>query len=198
MRSLCLLLVGALALPAPTVVFAQEPAHRLNLVIVEGEGPINNIRQRTSRELVVQVDDENHRPVAGAAVLFALPRNGAGGAFTDGSHTVTAITDAQGRAVAHGFMPNSTKGQFQIQVSATYNGVTASAVMTETNAVVGPSGTVAAAGVSGKLIAILVIAAGAAAGGTYYAVHNSGGGNGATVPAGTSISPGSATVGPPH
>ena len=38
----------------------------LNLVVVEGEGQINNIKQRSAREPVVQVQDENHKPVAGA------------------------------------------------------------------------------------------------------------------------------------
>jgi hypothetical protein len=55
---------------------AQEPAHRLNLVIVEGEGAINNIKLRTSRETIVQVEDENHKPVAGAVVAFLLPDRG--------------------------------------------------------------------------------------------------------------------------
>ena len=52
--------------------FAQGDA-KLNLVIVEGEGAINNVRQRTAREPIVQVEDENHKPVAGAVVVFLLP-----------------------------------------------------------------------------------------------------------------------------
>ena len=56
----------------------QEPAvpAKLNIVILEGEGAINNIKQRTAREAIVQVEDENRRPIAGAAVLFMLPESG--------------------------------------------------------------------------------------------------------------------------
>ncbi len=59
----------------------------LNIVIIEGEGAINNIKQRTAREPVVQVEDENHKPVAGAAVIFALSDQGAGGTFAGGAHS---------------------------------------------------------------------------------------------------------------
>jgi hypothetical protein len=53
-------------------------AGRIQIVIVEGEGAINNIRQRVAREPIIQVEDENRRPVAGAAVTFLLPNQGAG------------------------------------------------------------------------------------------------------------------------
>jgi hypothetical protein len=187
-----------MALPIQPVVFAQEPAHKLTLVIVEGDGAINNIRQRTAREPIVQVEDENHRPVAGAAVLFLLPTHGAGGAFTDGSHTLSVVTDAQGRAVARGIIPNG-KGQFQIQVKASFNNMTTTGTITQTNAVVaGTTGTTVATGVSTKLIVILAVAAAAAAGGGIYAATRGGGGNGnTTTTIGTTITAGSGTVGPP-
>lgn len=67
MRFIAVFLAALLASPAA---FAQQA---LNLVIVEGEGAINNIRQRTARDPIVRVEDENHKPVAGAAVVFLLP-----------------------------------------------------------------------------------------------------------------------------
>jgi hypothetical protein len=73
---------------------------RLSIVIVEGEGAINNVRQRVAREPIVQVEDENRRPVAGAAVTFLLPNQGAGASFANGAQSLTITTDAQGRAVA--------------------------------------------------------------------------------------------------
>src|ERR1700691_5422195 len=115
MRSLGFLVAGCIALTCPGVALAQAPAHTLNLVIVEGDGAINNIRQRTAREPIVQVTDENHKPVAGAAVLFLLPEHGAGGTFADGSHSLSVVTDSAGRAKAHGIHLNATQGQFQIQ-----------------------------------------------------------------------------------
>jgi hypothetical protein len=179
---------------------AQDAAPKLNIVIVEGDGAINNIRQRTAREPIIQVEDENHKPIAGAAVIFTLPGQGAGGTFAGGAQSLSVVTDSQGRAVAHGFHPNTVQGQYQIHVTASNNGQSANATISQTNAVVAGAAGAAAAGLSGKLIAVLVIVgAAAAAGGAYYATHN-GGGSGATVGAGASvivITPGTGTVGPP-
>ncbi|HEX3880135.1 MAG TPA: hypothetical protein VHW24_24305 [Bryobacteraceae bacterium] len=199
MRWLSPVLATLLSLPLAPAMEAQDAAPKLNIVIVEGEGAINNIRQRTAREPIVRVEDENHRPVAGAAVVFALADQGAGGSFAGGSHTLTAVTDNQGRAIARGFRPNNVQGQYQIHVTASQNGVTATANIAESNVLAaGAAGTVAAAGISAKLIAaIVVVAAAAAAGGAYAATHSGGGGNGAANPSVITITPGNGTVGPP-
>jgi hypothetical protein len=115
----------------------QMPA-RITLVVVQGEGALNNIRLRTARESIVEVQDENHKPVAGASVLFALPRSGPGGTFANGATQLTVTTDAQGRAVARGFQPNRETGQFEIAVTATYGALTAAAIIRQTNAAVTP------------------------------------------------------------
>src|ERR1035441_11134548 len=96
MRNLSWLLAGLIALPFPPGAAAQAPVAKLNLVIVEGDGAINNIRQRTAREPVVEVQDENHKPVAGAVILFELPSRGASGEFPGGAHSLSVTTDAQG------------------------------------------------------------------------------------------------------
>lgn len=200
MRWLSPVLALLISIPATSVVDAQDAAPKLNIVIVEGDGAINNIRQRTAREPIIQVEDENHKPIAGAAVIFTLPGQGAGGTFAGGAQSLSVVTDSQGRAVAHGFHPNTVQGQYQIHVTASNNGQSANATISQTNAVVAGAAGAAAAGLSGKLIAVLVIVgAAAAAGGAYYATHN-GGGSGATVGAGASvivITPGTGTVGPP-
>ena len=195
MRNLSWLLAGLIALPFPPGAAAQAPVTKLNLVIVEGDGAINNIRQRTAREPVVEVQDENHKPLAGALVLFELPTRGASGEFPGGAHSLSVTTDAQGRAVARGLQPNSAKGQYQIHITASYGGATASAVITQTNAVAG-AGTSASSG-SGKLIAILAVAGAAVAGGVYWATHTGGGSSSTTNPA-TTITAGAGAVGPPH
>src|SRR5580698_2505080 len=200
MRWLSPVLAVLISIPATTVIDAQGVAPALNIVIVEGDGAINNIRQRTAREPIIQVEDENHKPVAGAAVIFTLPGQGAGGTFAGNTQSLSVVTDSQGRAVAHGFHPNNVQGQYQIHVTASNNGQTANANISQTNAVVAGAAAGAAAGISGKLIAVLVIVgAAAAAGGAYYATHN-GGGGGSTINAGASvivITPGTGTVGPP-
>src|ERR1700678_749766 len=146
MRWLSAVLAVLISFPATYIAEAKNAGPALNIVIVEGDGAINNIRQRTAREPIVQVEDENHKPVAGAAVIFALPGQGAGGTFAGGAHTLSVVTDSQGRAVARGFHPNTVQGQYQIHVTVSNNGQTANATISQSNAVVaGAAGGAAAA-----------------------------------------------------
>jgi hypothetical protein len=172
---------------------AQQPPD-LQILVIGGEGSINNVKQRTAREPVVEIRDRNNRPVAGAVVLFEAPRNGASGSFIGGSPTVRVTSDSAGRAVGQGFRPNNTGGNFSIQVSATYQGATASATIHMTN-LVGAAAAGAAAG-HGKLIGILIgVGAAAAAGGVYAATRNGGAPPTAPAVAPTTISAGTGTVG---
>jgi hypothetical protein len=177
---------------APLLILQGQDAPKLNIVILDGEGAINNVKQRTAREPVVQVEDENHKPVAGAAVFFELPQSGAGGTFAQGARTATFITDQNGRATAQGFRPNAIKGRFQIKVTASSHGQTSVTSITQNNAAVAAAGA-AATGISLKLILILAAAGAAVAGGVYAATHN----GGATKPP-TTITPGSPSVGGPR
>src|SRR5574340_354183 len=177
---------------------------QLNVVVVEGEGAINNIRHRTARETIVQVEDENRKPVAGAAVVFTLPQQGATGTFANGSRTLTMMTDQNGRAVARGIRVNNVPGKMEMRVTASEGGRTGSVTITQTNvlaaAAAGAAG--AAAGLSLKTLAIIGAVAGAAvAGGVVAATRNGGGTNGGVGPAArppTTINPGTGTVGPPR
>jgi hypothetical protein len=180
----------------PSSAWGQEAGGQLNIVIVEGDGAINNIRQRTAREPIVQVEDQNHKPIAGAAVVFLLPDQGASGVFANGSHTLTVMTDAQGRAVARGFRPNNVQGKLQMHVTASHQGQTASATISQTNAVSAAAGA-AAAGVSAKLITILVIAGAAVAGGVVAATRGGSSSTTTTTPP-TTVTAGTGTVGAPH
>lgn len=197
MRSWSLVLAFWMSVPFSPFA-AGQVAPMLNLVVVEGEGAVNNIRQRTAREPIVQVQDENHRPVAGAVVVFTLPSRGPGALFANGSRTLTVVTDNQGQAAARGLQTTGGKGQYQIRVNASSNGRTASTNINQTNAVgAATAGAAAGAGISAKLIAIIAIAGAAAAGGAVYATRS--GGSSGTVPAtATVITPGSGSVGPPR
>ena len=173
-----------------------QPSGKLNIVIVEGEGAINNVRQRVAREPIVQVEDENRRPVAGAAVTFLLPNQGAGATFANGAQSLTITTDAQGRAVARGLRPNNVNGRYDIRVNASHQGRTGSATISQTNAI---SAAAAAGGISAKLIAILVVAGAAAAGATVAATRGgNGSGNGGGQPTPTIITPGTPSIGGPQ
>src|ERR1700683_5308119 len=91
---------------------ATNPSPALVITILDGEGALNDIRQRTAREPIVQVEDENHKPIAGAAVLFTLPGSGPSGFFAGGAQTFSTITDSAGRAAAHGLRPNTISGSY--------------------------------------------------------------------------------------
>lgn len=175
------------------------PPRKLNIVIVEGEGAINNIRQRIAREPIVQVEDENRRPIAGAAVTFFLPNQGPSGVFADGSRTLTVTTDSQGQAVARGIQPNNVQGQFEIRVSASHEEQTASATITQTNMLTAAAAGAGAAGagISAKLIAVLAVVGAAAVGGTAFALTRNGNDAPAPTPP-TVLTPGTPAVGPPR
>jgi len=176
----------------PCLVLAQTPG-KLNLVIVEGEGAINNVKQRTVRPTIVEVQDENHKPVGGVAVSFLLPNNGPGGVFASGAKSATVVTDSAGRAAMPGFQPN-TAGQFQIHVNASYQGQQASLNISQNNVL---QGAAAAGGSSLKLIAILGGIAAAGAAGAAIALTR-GGNNTPITPSGAISGPGTATVGAPR
>jgi hypothetical protein len=183
---------------ATTVAYAQTTPAKLHIVIVEGEGAINNVRQRVAREPIVQVEDENRKPVAGAAVTFLLPQQGAGATFPNGARSATLLTDNNGRVVARGLRPNNVNGQFEIRITASKEGQTASATISQTNAVAAGAavGAGAGAGISAKVLAIIVVAAAATAGGVVAAtrIGDNDGQNGGT----TVIVPGTPTVGGPQ
>ena len=186
-----LLLLNFWSLP----VWGQTPAS-LRIVIVEGEGAINNIKQRINREPIVQVEDENHKPIAGASVTFFLPNQGPGGTFANGTNSLTATTNTQGDAVARGIHFNNQAGTMEIRVAASLGGQTASAIITQTNVL----GSAASGGSGGGMsratkILILVAIAGGVAGGVVAATHR--GGSTTATPT-TTITPGTVTVGAPQ
>ncbi len=200
MRFTLILRTVLLVLPA-LLLSAQQ---HLNLVVVEGEGAINNIKQRTSRATIVQVEDENHRPVAGAAVIFMLPNDGPGGAFLGGAKTAALVTDSNGQAVMPRMQPNQATGPFQIRVNASYQGMQASLAIAQSNAA-GAGGAAAPpaahTGISGKTIGI--IAAVAAAGAVGVALGLRGGGNQQpgtppSAPTGSVTGPTGSSLGPPN
>ena len=196
-RLLCMLLAEIVAVPyttPPARAQAPEPK-QLTISILEGEGAINNIRQRTAREAIVQVQDENHKPVAGVAVTFFLADHGASGVFSNGSRSLTVLTDTNGQAAMRGMTPNNMAGKMEIRVSARLGNLNADAVITQTNA----AGAAAAGGaaISGKVIALIVIVAVGAAVGAIVATR--GGSSASTTPTTPAvvITPGTPTVGHP-
>ena len=114
---------------------AQTPAtpNRMFIQILDGEGALNDIRSGTAREPIVQIEDENHKPIAGAVVIFSTPKSGPSAIFSNGLTSFKTTTGADGRASGEGLKPNSVTGEFQIQVSATFGALSSVAVINETN-----------------------------------------------------------------
>jgi hypothetical protein len=194
-----LLLLNLLGAPA----WAQNPTS-LQIVILEGEGAINNIRQRVNRDPIVQVEDENHRPIAGAAVIFFLPNQGPGGTFANGATSFTTSTNTQGQAVARGIRFNDQAGSMQIRVAVSFAGLTASTLITQTNVVgvagKGQSSSSSSGGGMSLTAKILIIGALAGAGvaaGVLAGNHSGGTTAAPTIPTVT-ITPGTVTVGGPQ
>jgi len=130
----------------------------LHLVVLEGDGAINNIRSSRAKEPVIRVEDANNQGVAGAVVTFQLPNGGAGGFFGDGGSSLTLTTDDRGEAVARRLHANRIAGTFQIRVSASLGGRMAAASITQTNVDPGSH-------TSSRKIALLAVLGGVAAGG---------------------------------
>jgi hypothetical protein len=189
-----LVLLNLLGIPG----WSQQNPAGLQIVIVEGEGALNNIKQRVTRDPIVQVEDENHRPIQGASVVFTLPNQGPGGTFDNGTNTLTTMTNNQGQAVARGIRFNNQVGSMQIRVTASFGGQTATAVITQTN-LIGTSGGGGGGGGSATKWLIILGVAGAVAAGVIVATHGGSSSPTAPPPVPTvTITPGTPTVGAPQ
>jgi hypothetical protein len=133
----------------------------VKIVVLDGEGAINIIQQKTATTPVIEVRDQNDLPVAGAAVRFGIR---SGRAAFGGARTLSVTTDAAGRAVATGFAPTGS-GALQITATATFQGQAAAVTIAQTTvttvAQAAAVSGVGASGVSGGASA----GAGAGAGG---------------------------------
>ena len=169
--------------------FAQTQ-NTLKIVVVEGEGAVNVIQQKTAVTPVVEVRDRNDQPVAGVLVTFSIRSGSAsfgsgGSGGTGGSaQTLSVTTNALGQAAATGLVPAGA-GALSIVASAVFQGATATATISQVNVMTaaqaaaassagtagtasagGAAGTATAAGTAGTAsVAGAAAAGGAAAGG---------------------------------
>jgi hypothetical protein len=126
--------VGAQQAPRSAVAGAPAPiADTLKVLVLEGDGAVNNTEKHKGTPPIVEVRDENDRPVEGASVVFRLPAAGPGGHFAKQELSITVRTNIQGQAVASGFLPNSEIGRFKFHVTATAGNKTGESEITQTN-----------------------------------------------------------------
>jgi hypothetical protein len=189
----------AISLLPPMLAQGQNVPARINLLVMEGEGVTSGMRQRVTPDLVVKVEDDDHRPVAGAVVVFALPVSGASGEFGNGTRNLTVVTDQDGLAAAHGLRTNDVPGKLQIYITASYRGLRARSLINQfVQAAPGSKMplTEARSSKSGgkwKWVVLGVAAAGGAGAGLYYGIHSA---SGSTSP--VSISVGTVAFGSPR
>src|SRR4249920_3789482 len=96
--------------PLPTV-------KSLKVTALAGDGEMNDMERRVMAPLVVQVIDQNDRPVEGADVVFRFPLNGPGAVFAGQKNSKTERTNGQGQAAATGWIANGELGSFQVHVT---------------------------------------------------------------------------------
>jgi len=113
--------------------FAQGGS--IEIRVLAGEGGINNINSNVAVEPVIEVVEASGKPLPKATVTLRAPASGPSVTFFGASRVATVTTDDQGRVRVSGMVPNTQQGAFQIEVEAEYNNMTASAVITQSNAV---------------------------------------------------------------
>ena len=170
----CIPIVAALALA--TLAQAQPaPRGDLKIVVIAGEDAVNVIQQKTAVAPIVEVRDRNNLPVSGATVTFSI---GGQGASFGGAQSITVVTNAAGQATAAGITPTAA-GAIQINATATFQGQTAVATISQSNVMTAAQVAGAAAagggGISGATIGIIAAVAG---GGGAIAATQAGGGDG--------------------
>ncbi len=201
----------------PPRVYGQQPTppqakpmaslpmvQNLKVVPLAGDDGLNDLERHTVAPLVVQVLDQNDRPVEGADVVFRFPLKGPGATFADQKTSQTMRTNSQGQAAATGWTANNAAGPFQVHATATYGNQMGEKTISMTNV------TRIVADVkrnrkqkswwSSRKFKIAAIAGGAAiAAGVVLATRGSGSSNPAAAPPPViTITPGSPTVGGPQ
>jgi hypothetical protein len=113
--------------PSPSPTPAQpSPAQplpvqqSLKILVLAGNGEMNDLERRVMAPLVVQVLDQNERPVEGAEVVFRFPLNGPSAAFPGGKNSLTVRSNGTGQAPALNWMATGGVGTFQVHVNASY------------------------------------------------------------------------------
>lgn len=144
-------------------VASAQPAP-LRIVVLEGEGAVNIVQQKTAVRPLIEVRDRNNLPVAGASVTFSIGGGGQSAVFAGGAQTLTVTTNAAGQAAASSFSAVSS-GAVQIQVQAVYQGQIATAAISQTNFATAAAAAQAGAGAGGGGAGPAGGAAGGGAGG---------------------------------
>ncbi len=170
--------------PAPEPLIEPLRVPKLRIVTVDSRGAINSVKGPAARPIVVRVEDETERPVAGAIVSASLPDTGPSATFSDGGRTLQATTAPDG-TLKFSLKPNKTPGDYLIRLTATLPDRTASAVIPATNTTTGAT----SGGLSTAAILAIIGGAAAAGVGAGFAVAHTAGAGGGTAASAASPTP---------
>jgi hypothetical protein len=186
--------------PPPAQPAAQLPVEQsLKIRVLAGNNEMNDLERRVMAPLVVQVVDQNERPMESAEVVFRFPISGPGATFTGGKSSVTVRTNGNGQAAATNWMANGQVGTFQVHVNASYGnqvGETTVSMTNVTRITAEAKKSPAKSWWSHRWVKVAVIGGAAAAIGigVFLATRGGSKGSGSTV----TINPGSPGVGAPQ
>lgn len=191
------------ASPQSTAPMAPLPIVRnLKVTALAGNDEMNDLESHVMAPLVIQVLDQNGRPVEGAEVVFRFPLNGPGATFRGGNTSVTVRTNGQGQAAAVNWMANDQTGKFSVHATATYGNQMGEVTISMTNVprIVeeGKKGGKRTSWYSSKLAKFALFGGGAAIVAGIILATRGGGGSSAATTVPVTITPGSPTVGGPH
>jgi hypothetical protein len=119
--------------PAQLTPLAPLQSESLRIITLSGNGEINDLQRVIMAPVVVQVLDQDGRPVEGAQVVFNFPVQGPSATFANKQSSQTTRTNADGQAAATGWVAN-TVGTFQIKVTASLANQTGQTTISMTNA----------------------------------------------------------------
>jgi len=97
---------------------AVPTVQSLKVMPLAGDGEFNDLERHVMAPLVVQVLDQNSRPVEGADVVFRFPVAGPSATFPGQKNSQTTRTNADGQAAAIGWNATGGVGAFRVQVTA--------------------------------------------------------------------------------
>lgn len=105
----------------------------ISILVVEGNRAQNLLSVEASKPLSVRIVDSSGIPLENASVMFVPPEFGPGGEFAKVAGPVNVMTNRQGLAVAPPFIANSTAGNYEIQVIASYMGQVSRVLLEQSN-----------------------------------------------------------------
>jgi len=187
--------------PTPSTPTSLPMVRSLKVTALAGNQAMNDLERGLMSPLVVQVLDQNDRPVEGAEVVFRFPLNGPGATFRGGNTSQTVRTNGQGQAAAMNWNANNQVGTFSVRVTASYGNQLGETTVSMTNVTRivedGKRGKKETKWYSSKWVKIALIAGGAATVAGIVLATRGGGSSSSATPTIT-ITPGSPTVGGPH